>query len=93
MACRFQVNSVVIDEPRKAFVIHGVVVDGFVQQGMRVQFRSRDDGVSVPIATVETVKAGKGSELALTLFCNQAKSLERLRVFHIRNTIVEISDK
>ena len=93
MECRFQVNSVSIDESRKAFVVNGVVVDGFVQPGMRVQFRSRDDAVSVPIATVENVKVGAGSEMALTLFCNQASSLERLRIFHIRNTIVSITEK
>lgn len=74
-------------------MVNGIVVGGFVQAGMRVQFRSRDDAVSVPIATVETVKAGPGSELALTLFCNQPSSLERLRIFHIRNSVIDITEK
>ena len=52
MRAQFQVNQVDIDEGRMAFILKGTVVNGFVQAGMRVQFRSRDDAVSVPIATV-----------------------------------------
>jgi hypothetical protein len=92
MRAQFQVNQVDIDEARLAVVLKGSVVNGFVQAGMRVQFRSRDDAVSVPIATVESVNVTDETPvLAITMFCNKKQSLERLRVFHVRNTIVEVT--
>jgi hypothetical protein len=90
MVARFNVNSTKAIDEKNTFILTGNVVDGFVKPGMRVQFRSKSESASVPIHSVDNVKTSRGSEIALTLLCENGDFVERLRSFAVRGQILDV---
>jgi hypothetical protein len=90
MITRFQVDSVIVREDKLHFIMAGIVVDGMVTPGMRIQVPTKEKTVEVPVFAVENVKTPKGIQLGLIVRCGDWRSLEHLISLKVGGMIVDI---